>query len=348
MSHTCSAITVRDSTSPRRPASSREQGKLFRCQVDRLAGAAGLVPEDVDLEILDVQRMPLGARRAPAHDRSNAGQQLGKRERFDQVVVGPDFQSLDAVRHGVARGEKQHGGQPAGGPHVREHRPAVAPRQHDVENHDVVFVIEREMQAIVAVFGDVHDKAVFGEPRTQVGSRLGLVLDDQHLHAPSLWPADGAVNRRPRSVLPDNSAALLSAQHGGQHVERHRLAVLPSPTATTNRCCVCVCGHRADCRQRHAKADAAGFGRTQSARSERHTKLNLVRSRDDEVGPEKCRKEVVQRFLVRQVDDAHAHTELGLLWCAICYRRRSRDRRDVVARSAAGSSHRPPYPQREC
>src|SRR5207249_7089413 len=52
---------------------------------------------------------------------------------------------------------------------------------------------------------------------------------------------------------------------------------------------------------------------TPGTRSERYAKLNLVRSRRDEVGPAECRKEVVQRFLVRQVDDAHAHTELGLL-----------------------------------
>src|SRR5207249_5269315 len=66
----------------------------------------------------------------------------------------------------------------------------------------------------------------------------------------------------------------------------------------------------------HAKADAAGLvtnTATQASDSERYAKLNLVRSGRDEVGSAECRQEVVQRFLVRQVDNAHAHTELGLL-----------------------------------
>jgi hypothetical protein len=37
---------------------------------------------------------------------TNAGQQLLERERFDNVVVGPEFQPLDAIGDGIAGGEK--------------------------------------------------------------------------------------------------------------------------------------------------------------------------------------------------------------------------------------------------
>ena len=48
-------------------------------------------------------------RSAATDNRAQTGQQLGKRERLDQVVIGSGIEPAHAIGNGIARGEKEDG-----------------------------------------------------------------------------------------------------------------------------------------------------------------------------------------------------------------------------------------------
>ncbi len=77
-----------------------EQPKLGRGQGYLAAGARGEAVLLVDEHPLDLEHL---RNRAPApQDSAHARHQLLEREGLDEVVIGSEFQSGDAVGHGVA------------------------------------------------------------------------------------------------------------------------------------------------------------------------------------------------------------------------------------------------------
>src|SRR3954452_3817402 len=114
-----------------------EQGELAPGQGQLGLAAPHPVAGRVQAQVADLEDGGPG-RRGPAHERPDAGQQLVERERLDQVVVGPAVQAADPVLDAVAGGEHQRGR-----PHpLLAQLPADVeaddPRQHEVEEDDVV------------------------------------------------------------------------------------------------------------------------------------------------------------------------------------------------------------------
>jgi hypothetical protein len=111
--------------------------------------------------------------------------QLAYVERLGQVVVAAEVEAALEVRLGVARREDEHRRAAPLGPQGLEDVQAAHEREHEVQDHEVVRVRPRHVQAVLAVGRDVdgvgdllaqHLRHVPGQPR--------LVLDHQHPHRP--------------------------------------------------------------------------------------------------------------------------------------------------------------------
>jgi len=112
----------------------------------------------------------------------DARQQLRERERLHEVIVGAELQALDAVLHRIARGEEEHGHLLPALPDGRDHRPAVAAGEHDVQHDQIIGAGLEEAEAFIAAGGGVDDVAMLGHALLEVGGRFRVVFDDQYLH----------------------------------------------------------------------------------------------------------------------------------------------------------------------
>ena len=134
-------------------------------------------PQVADLE----HRGPLGL--APPRERAQPRQQLGERERLDEVVVGAAVEAGDAVLDRVARGQHQHGRPDAGAAQPPAGLEAVEARQHHVEHDRVVGVRLRHPERVLAVRRHVGGEPLAGQPAPDQARHPQVVLDDQHAHA---------------------------------------------------------------------------------------------------------------------------------------------------------------------
>src|SRR5262249_30818977 len=68
-------------------------------------------------------------------------------------------------------------------PQFREHRPPIPPRQHHVEDDQVIMRRSRQMQPVFAVLRHVQHKAALLQSLLQIGGGLWFILHDQEFHA---------------------------------------------------------------------------------------------------------------------------------------------------------------------
>ena len=119
---------------------------------------------------------------AAPEQRAHARQQLGELERLGEVVVGAAVEAGDLVGHAGARRQQQDRHLPAARAQLAQDGEPVAPRQHDVEDEQVVLALERAGESRLAVVRDV-DLVVLGlQPALDEARHLLLVLDDQDAH----------------------------------------------------------------------------------------------------------------------------------------------------------------------
>ena len=122
-------------TSPRRrtrqPSSAYSRG-------DSDGGlAAGLDDEVVAHDDRHVVRRGPARAAGATGERADARDELGERERLDEVVVGARVERGDARLDGIARGEHEHRHVDARAAQLLEHVEAVAIRQAEIEDHQI-------------------------------------------------------------------------------------------------------------------------------------------------------------------------------------------------------------------
>ncbi len=179
-----------------------EQAKFGRAECDCRAVAAHPVRHGIDLDIGIAQRLA-GERGADsAQHRLDAGDQLTRRKRLGDVIVGAGIEAADAVFLFAARG--QHDDRDVGGTGIAAqptaHFDARQILDHPVEQDDVGRLFPGEDQRHFAVGrmadGEVLARKMKGQ---QLGKR-GIVLDQQHVglrHGDQL--AGSSVGFSPRS-----------------------------------------------------------------------------------------------------------------------------------------------------
>jgi hypothetical protein len=111
----------------------------------------------------------------------DAGHQLARRERFDDVIISACAESGEPVGFLAARGEEDHGGvisrQGADATHDLD---PVEARQHDVEDHQRRSTLARLLERARPVAGD---GGLVARARQVAGHDLRdrrLVLDNEH------------------------------------------------------------------------------------------------------------------------------------------------------------------------
>ena len=120
---------------------------------------------------------------AAARERAQAREQLGERERLDEVVVGAGVEARDAVVDGVARREHQHGRPDTARAQAATGLEAVDPRQHHVQDDRVVVGALRHPERLFPVLGDVHRKSLLGQAASDQARHPEFILDNEGPHA---------------------------------------------------------------------------------------------------------------------------------------------------------------------
>lgn len=137
------------------------------------------------LEVVDPDH-GIGAVVVAAHHRAQPREQLVEREWLHEVIVGAQIEPGHPIGDGIARGQHEHVRRVARRAQLAEDREAVEPRQHDVEDDDVVRVVLGVPQALDAIAGRVDRVADVAQPARERLPQRPVVLDDQQAHARSL------------------------------------------------------------------------------------------------------------------------------------------------------------------
>jgi len=122
----------------------------------------------------------------------DAGGQLGEREWFREVVVGPQSEPGDPLGDCGGGGEHQDPGVDAGVHEGRADLVAGDDRQVAVQHHDVVVVDRQPLERGVAVVGHVHGHRLSAQPLGDGVGQQPFVLDNQDAHRPIL-PGRGVI-----------------------------------------------------------------------------------------------------------------------------------------------------------
>jgi hypothetical protein len=165
-----------------------EHGELLPGQRDVAAGAVDLAPERIESETGDLpDRRPVLD--APAVERSESEHELLELERLGEVVVGSELEAGGLVVEPVGSSEHEDRHAVVGGDDASGDLVPGRPGNVSVEDGDVVGVDAQQLQSGVAVACDVCRDRLQAEAIADRFRHIGLVLDQQHAHAPMLEPA---------------------------------------------------------------------------------------------------------------------------------------------------------------
>ena len=135
----------------------------------------------VERETLNLHAFGIACRRAPPEHRLDARDQLARRERLCQVVVGPGIEAGDLV--GLLRARRQHHDRDVARVRIAPQDPdqfeAAHVGQHPVDQDEVGPLVADTRECGLAVLGKRDFAAGAPQPESnQVADRL-LILDDQ-------------------------------------------------------------------------------------------------------------------------------------------------------------------------
>ena len=130
-----------------------------------------------------------GVAAAPPQQGAHAGQQLLRLKGLGEIIVRPAVQSLDPVGQVAAGRQHQHRHGMAPGAQLPQQAEPVHPRQHSVQQDQVIQVRGGVVVAGHAVAADVHGVALPPQQLRQVPGQALFILDHKQPHgAPPLIP----------------------------------------------------------------------------------------------------------------------------------------------------------------
>ena len=124
----------------------------MRGQREEPVAPPGLAGAEVEREVAEAEDLALRAGPAP-EERPQPGQQLGQRERLDEVVVGAGVETLHTVVDGVAGGQHEDRRVVAGRPQPPADGQAVEAGEPEVEHDRVGRAEAQDLQRGRAVGG---------------------------------------------------------------------------------------------------------------------------------------------------------------------------------------------------
>ena len=159
-----------------------EEVELGRCEVKLPVAPPRLAGHGIEREIGVSKRLLLvGSLRAPEQG-MNSRQQFGGGKGFDQVVVGPALQSLDAILDGVTGGQHQDHCPVVCRTEAFRHLDAVQPGHEPVEHDDVRVTCLHLRQRLAPVGGSYDVKALVGQRAVQHLEQFSIIVHDEYSH----------------------------------------------------------------------------------------------------------------------------------------------------------------------
>ena len=130
----------------------------------------------VELQVADPQD-GRHDRDAPSQERTQAGEQLGERERLLEVVVRAGVQAGDAVGELAARRQHENGRGDLLVTETTEEREAVDVGEAEIEHDDIVRVDAQLPDALLGAARRVHRVPGAAQSPCHGGDQRGVVLD---------------------------------------------------------------------------------------------------------------------------------------------------------------------------
>ena len=143
--------------------------------------ALGLAGDRIELEVAEAEDLVRIRRPAPEQG-PKAGQQLGQGEGLDQVVVGPDVETLDPVADGVAGGEHEHRRVVVRRPQPAAHLETVDPGEPDVEHQGLRRPDGDLLEGRGAIRGQGDLVALEPQCPVERAAHGRIVVDDEYPH----------------------------------------------------------------------------------------------------------------------------------------------------------------------
>ena len=148
--------------------------------VDQIDAERGLGEQRLELCRAQPERLLGGSAHVPElEQRTDAGEQLSRRKRLDDIVVGTRVESLDPCFLAGARGQQQHGhaAQSFVGANRGQQPEAVQTRHHDVAENEIGRATTRGRERLLAV-GHGLDHVVGSQQIAYVAAHVGVVVGE--------------------------------------------------------------------------------------------------------------------------------------------------------------------------
>jgi len=158
-----------------------KEGILAAAEVDGFAGAANDAVSGVHLEVGDAEDGGLGFILAADHG-ADAGEQFGENKRFDEIIVGAEFQAVDSVLGGILGGKEQDHGGTFALAKLAKNGQAVDFGEHDVEDDDVVLAVAGVPKRGLPVGGFINGESGLAKALDERLAKRLEIFDDQEAH----------------------------------------------------------------------------------------------------------------------------------------------------------------------
>jgi hypothetical protein len=126
-----------------------EQVELSTRQVEQPLAADSAAGYEIQFQIRRFQSKHVRWS-AASQQRANPGEQLGKRERLDQIVVGSEIQAANSIVNAVSRRQDQDWRLDVTLPKRLEDFEPTASRQHQIEDHEIEELGIRSIEPVLS------------------------------------------------------------------------------------------------------------------------------------------------------------------------------------------------------
>src|SRR5262249_6084438 len=151
------------------------------CEIEWRAVTGRTMAAGIDGQIFNAQLLAT-ARTCSLQQRTDAGEEFGKREKFYQIIVRAHLKSFYAIAKAVARGEEKNRRPKSFVAKFLDKRPSIFLWKHYVDNQEIELAAARQVESGIAVGAGLSAKAGFTKSLREKRGRLFLVFDDQDPH----------------------------------------------------------------------------------------------------------------------------------------------------------------------
>ncbi|KKK46648.1 hypothetical protein LCGC14_3163150, partial [marine sediment metagenome] len=157
-----------------------EQRELPRLELHHLSVPCDVTLEQIELQIAHLEGLPTATDGGPTDQRLNPSEQLGKGERFGQIVVSTGLQSFYLVIDRATGTENQHGSRHTLPSQGVDEGNAVQTRQHDVHHQGIVGCLPGRLKCRLAVADVIDGQTGLSETTGDEDGDIPIILNNQH------------------------------------------------------------------------------------------------------------------------------------------------------------------------